>query len=139
MVIKPLVVIKLTALFCAAIIVTFINTSYAQISSPKNLNASVDNGKAALSWEAPESGTAAQYFIYKAYAADANADLASLQFLKSDSTSSESYSDDLSLASESTPVVYYYITAVDASGNESAKSSIVNAAAPKKDNGDDGD
>ncbi len=139
MVTKPLAVIKLTALFCAAIIVSFMSTSYAQISSPKNVNVSVDNNTAALTWEAPESGTVSQYFIYKAYAADANADLASLQFLKSDSTSSESYSDDLSLASESTPVVFYYITAIDANGNESAKSSIINATAPKKDNGDDGD
>jgi len=139
MVIKPLAVIRLSALFCAAIIVSFMSTSYAQISSPQNLNVSVNNSEAALSWEAPESGTAAQYFIYKAYAEDANADPASLQFLKSDSTSSESYSDDLSLASESTPVVFYYITAVDANGNESVKSSIVNAAASKKDNGDDGD
>ena len=128
---KPWVVINLTILFCSVALVSFISTSYAQVSAPQNLKVTVDSNEATLSWDAPENGTPAQFFIYKAYASDTNADHTSLQFSKSDSTNLRFYTDDLSLTSKSAPVVFYYVTAVDSTGSESPKSGIVNAAPPK--------
>ncbi len=133
---KPAAVLRLTALFCAVLFLFAFNKSNAQVSSPQNLNVTVDNGKAMLSWDAPENGTAVKYYIYKAYGADENADPSSLQFTKSDSSSSANYTDDLSSLSSSAQVAFYYITAVDANGSESSPSNFANAVASQKENDD---
>lgn len=126
-------VIRLAAFSCAILIFCAVSKSNAQVSSPQNLNVSVDEGKAMLQWDAPENGTAAKYYIYKAYGTDENADPTSLKFVKSDSTTDASYSDDLSALSSSNPVAFYYVTAVDENGSESSPSNSVNAKAPQKD------
>ncbi len=126
-------VLKLAAIFCAVLFFSTFSTSIAQVSSPQNLNVSVEESKAMLSWDAPEEGTAAKFYIYKAYGTDENADPETLKFVKSDSTTDASYSDDLSSISSSTPVAFYYVTAVDENGSESSPSNSVNAALPKND------
>ncbi len=130
---KQISALKLAVLSCAILFLCAFSTSIAQVSSPKNLNVSVENGKALLSWEVPDNGTAVKYYIYKAYAQDTDTDPASLQFAKSDSTTSLNYSDDLSLLSSEAPVAFYYITAVNENSEESSPSNTTNATVSQQD------
>ncbi len=122
--------LKLIFLISAFIFVLFIHTEYAQVSAPKNLKIDLDSTEATLSWDAPGSSNASQYFVYKAYTSDKSADPSNLHFSKFDSTYSRYYTDDLSSVPASTPVVFYYVTAADSNRIESPKSNVVNTAAP---------
>ncbi len=109
-----------------------LSTSSAQVASPKHLKLTLNDGYAVLTWGVPDSGTAYQYYIYKAFGSSTDADPSSLNFARYDSTSDIYYTDDLSSVPDSTPVLFYYVTAADTVGPQSLPSNMVISDSKKK-------
>ncbi len=115
-------VIKTTVFFCVIFVLSIYCSSYAQSAPPRKLMASNKGGSIILTWQAPQSGTPVQYYVYKAYSAGMKANMSSLRFMKADSTTSTNFKDNLSSLPQSISSVIYYVTAVNTGGTESPPS-----------------
>ena len=115
--------------FLSLIFILIVNSSYAQISAPHNLQSTVKGNTVTINWIEPDSRNEVSYNIYRVIVADtnANADVTHFNFSKVNSTASPIYQDSVNLPAGDTAntqavAVYYYVTAVDISGKESVPS-----------------
>lgn len=120
------------AAFLFLIFISIVQTSYAQISAPHNLQSNVKENTVTINWIEPESRNAVSYNIYRFIAADTsgNADVTHFNFSKVNSTASPIYQDTVTIPADKITgaqpfAVYYYITAVNDSGQESVPSQIL--------------
>lgn len=118
--------------FLFLIFILLMKTSYAQISAPHNLQSTVKGNTVTINWVEPASRNAVSYNIYRVVAADTsgNVDVTHFNFSKINSTASPIYRDTVNTplsdtASSQAVAVYYYVTAVDNSGQESVPSQII--------------
>lgn len=125
---------KMSRLIAVVVFGLFIasGVSFAQVSPPQNPVAAVDGNTVSLTWDKPASGTAVSYNIYRVFVNDPGPtmDVTKLNFTKAADTKEISYTDDVTPASDNSMksgAVYYYITSVDANGEESSPSAYVKA------------
>lgn len=118
----------LTAAFSVILIAGIL---YSESEGPENLQAAANDNIINLTWNAPSSGTASSYNIYKAAAGDeSNADSYSgLNYSKINSTTTTAYRDSLESMSKGTFV--YYVTATGSDGTESSPSNYAKVTVGK--------